>query len=317
MVVTYVFLQVVFCDPLLSVSRATELPADLEETEAHASGEALANALLQMVRTRVESQAAGIGMRGGPGGMPGGPPPMGMMPPGMMMGGGGPGGPGPGGMMQRPQTLLGRPLPPIVPPADKGGARTMSANSSNKPPMLPGMDPNKVDEVRRTIYVGNLGPATSAEELINHFRSVGDISHIKMSEANASGQANRFAFIEFQNTIMAQRALQLHGQPCGDRPLKVNLSKNAVSKSAMAPGAEAAKRKALKKILAFGLRADGDDGPEDADGGGGGGGGSGKRSSGGARSRSRSRSRSPKRSRRGRTRSRSRSRERDRRSRRD
>lgn len=258
-------------------------------------------------------------MRGGPGGgvgvggggMMGGPPPLGMMGPGrgMMMGGPGT---GPGGVM-RPPSLLGRPLPPIVPPANKGGVRTTSAASANKPSMLPGMDPTKVDEVRRTIYVGNLGPLTTAEELINHFRSVGDISHIKMSEGHPNGQQqNRFAFIEFQNTQMAQLALQMHGAICGDRPLKVNLSKNAVSKSAMAPGAEAAKRRALKKIMGFGsLVGDGDGDDDD---------GRKKPSRRSWKSRSRSRSRSPKRSKRGgrsRSRSRERSRERDRSRRRD
>ena len=121
----------------------------------------------------------GMGMPGMPGmgmpgmGMPGMGMPMGMQPgmmmrPGMPMGMPGMGMPGMGmqpGMMMRPAIpgMLGMqpgamPAPVIVRPPVPTALVPVTASTSETPAPTGNVDPNQVDEIRRTLYVGNLGP---------------------------------------------------------------------------------------------------------------------------------------------------------------
>lgn len=112
------------------------------------------------------------------------------------------------------------------------------------------VDPTKVDEIRRTVYVGNLnsqvnhGPAgikagqhprvkgqliegltdsfclqtTTAEQLLEFFRQVGSVKFVRM--AGDETQPTRFAFVEFSEQDSVARALTFNGVMFGDRPLK-------------------------------------------------------------------------------------------------
>lgn len=91
------------------------------------------------------------------------------------------------------------------------------------------MDPAKVDEIRRTIYVGNLNSQTAtAEQLLEFFKQVGDVRFVRM--AGDETQPTRFAFIEFSDQNSVLRALTFNGVMFGDRPLKINHSNNAIVK---------------------------------------------------------------------------------------
>ncbi|CAB1318674.1 unnamed protein product [Coregonus sp. 'balchen'] len=89
-------------------------------------------------------------------------------------------------------------------------------SSSAQPPLMGNVDPSKVNEIRRTVYVGNLNS------------QVGDVKFVRM--AGDETQPTRFAFVEFADQDSVSRALTFNGVMFGDRPLKINHSNNAIVK---------------------------------------------------------------------------------------
>ncbi|XP_054908660.1 splicing regulatory glutamine/lysine-rich protein 1 isoform X3 [Poeciliopsis prolifica] len=104
-----------------------------------------------------------------------------------------------------------------------------TASALSQPPLIGNVDPTKIDEIRRTVYVGNLNSqTTTAEQLLEFFKQVGDVKFVRM--AGDETQPTRFAFVEFVEQDSVARALTLNGVMFGDRPLKVNHSNNAIVK---------------------------------------------------------------------------------------
>ncbi|XP_043951791.1 splicing regulatory glutamine/lysine-rich protein 1 isoform X2 [Gambusia affinis] len=104
-----------------------------------------------------------------------------------------------------------------------------TASVLSQPPLIGNVDPTKIDEIRRTVYVGNLNSqTTTAEQLLEFFKQVGDVKFVRM--AGDETQPTRFAFVEFVEQDSVARALTLNGVMFGDRPLKVNHSNNAIVK---------------------------------------------------------------------------------------
>ncbi|XP_041085190.1 splicing regulatory glutamine/lysine-rich protein 1-like isoform X1 [Polyodon spathula] len=100
---------------------------------------------------------------------------------------------------------------------------------SSQPPLMGNVDPSKIDEIRRTVYVGNLNSqTTTAEQLLEYFKQVGDVKFVRM--AGDETQPTRFAFVEFADQESVPRALTYNGVVFGDRPLKINHSNNAIVK---------------------------------------------------------------------------------------
>ncbi|MGH0185108.1 UNVERIFIED_CONTAM: hypothetical protein FKN15_019896 [Acipenser sinensis] len=100
---------------------------------------------------------------------------------------------------------------------------------SSQPPLMGNVDPSKIDEIRRTVYVGNLNSqTTTAEQLLEYFKQVGDVKFVRM--AGDETQPTRFAFVEFADQESVPRALTFNGVVFGDRPLKINHSNNAIVK---------------------------------------------------------------------------------------
>jgi RNA recognition motif-containing protein len=56
-----------------------------------------------------------------------------------------------------------------------------------------------LEEVARTVYVGNVNPSTTPEELMNFFSVCGPITFCRMAGDDA--HTNRFAFIEFATLV--------------------------------------------------------------------------------------------------------------------
>lgn len=103
------------------------------------------------------------------------------------------------------------------------------ASIQSQPPIMGNVDPSKIDEIRRTVYVGNLNSqTTTAEQLLEFFKQVGDVKFVRM--AGDETQPTRFAFVEFVDQESVARALTFNGVMFGDRPLKVNHSNNAIVK---------------------------------------------------------------------------------------
>ncbi|KAI9138355.1 hypothetical protein BKA69DRAFT_1169187 [Paraphysoderma sedebokerense] len=102
------------------------------------------------------------------------------------------------------------------------------------------VDPTKLEEIARTIYVGNITSSVSESELIQFFSSCGPVTYVKM--AGDISQPTRFAFIEFATVAAANAAIALSGTVLQDKPLKINHSKNAINKAPTVPPSAAMKR---------------------------------------------------------------------------
>ncbi|XP_059213568.1 splicing regulatory glutamine/lysine-rich protein 1 isoform X1 [Centropristis striata] len=122
-----------------------------------------------------------------------------------------------------------------------------TASAHNQPPLMGNVDPSKVDEIRRTVYVGNLNSqTTTADQLLEFFKQVGDVKFVRM--AGDETQPTRFAFVEFVEQESVARALTFNGIMFGDRPLKVNHSNNAIVKPPeMTPQAAAKELESVMK----------------------------------------------------------------------
>ncbi|XP_063745011.1 splicing regulatory glutamine/lysine-rich protein 1 isoform X2 [Eleginops maclovinus] len=122
-----------------------------------------------------------------------------------------------------------------------------AASSLAQPPLMGNVDPSKVDEIRRTVYVGNLNSqTTNADQLLEFFKQVGDVKFVRM--AGDETQPTRFAFVEFVEQESVNRALTFNGVMFGDRPLKVNHSNNAIVKPPeMTPQAAAKELESVMK----------------------------------------------------------------------
>ncbi|XP_060768786.1 splicing regulatory glutamine/lysine-rich protein 1 isoform X4 [Neoarius graeffei] len=109
------------------------------------------------------------------------------------------------------------------------GLDSSLSSISSQPPIMGNVDPSKIDEIRRTVYVGNLNSqTTTAEQLLEFFKQVGEVKFVRM--AGDETQPTRFAFVEFANQECVARALAFNGVMFGDRPLKINHSNNAIVK---------------------------------------------------------------------------------------
>ncbi|KAL3245163.1 hypothetical protein MRX96_018299 [Rhipicephalus microplus] len=96
------------------------------------------------------------------------------------------------------------------------------------PPLPATMDPAKVEEIRRTVYVGNLDSSATTEQLLKFFSQMGEVKYVRM--AGGESQPTRFAFVEFSEQSSVGRALQFNGIEFCGRSLKINHSNNAIVK---------------------------------------------------------------------------------------
>ncbi|KAE8285315.1 Splicing regulatory glutamine/lysine-rich protein 1 [Larimichthys crocea] len=134
-----------------------------------------------------------------------------------------------------------------LPVVNRMSACVDATASVSQPPLMGNVDPSKIDEIRRTVYVGNLNSqTTTAEQLLEFFKQVGDVKFVRM--AGDETQPTRFAFVEFVEQESVARALTFNGVMFGDRPLKVNHSNNAIVKPPeMTPQAAAKELESVMK----------------------------------------------------------------------
>ncbi|XP_069370509.1 splicing regulatory glutamine/lysine-rich protein 1 isoform X2 [Paralichthys olivaceus] len=136
-----------------------------------------------------------------------------------------------------------------LPLVNRMSAASLDSTASvlSQPPLMGNVDPSKVDEIRRTVYVGNLNSqTTTADQLLEFFKQVGEVKFVRM--AGDETQPTRFAFVEFVEQDSVARALTFNGVMFGDRPLKVNHSNNAIVKPPeMTPQAAAKELESVMK----------------------------------------------------------------------
>lgn len=77
------------------------------------------------------------------------------------------------------------------------------------------------------IYVGNLSPKTTEDELRTAFEAFGDVDSAKIIRDNFTGKSRGFGFVEMPNADQAQAAISgLNGREIGGSALTVNEAKS-------------------------------------------------------------------------------------------
>ncbi|KAJ3164979.1 Protein srek1IP1 [Geranomyces variabilis] len=110
-------------------------------------------------------------------------------------------------------------------------------------------DPQKADEISRTIYIGNIPHEASEADLRATFAACGDIIAVKI--AGDAHQTSRFAFMEFATEEAAGKAMLLNGVVVRDRAVKVNFSKNTIAKTPRVDSADPAMRRVAEAQAAI------------------------------------------------------------------
>merc|ERR1712136_367414 len=102
------------------------------------------------------------------------------------------------------------------------------------PPLPATMDPVKIEEIRRTVYVGNLDCANgvTSETLLQFFNNIGEVKFIRL--AGDDSKPTRFAFVEFANREAVAKALTYNGVLYYGKTLKISHSNNSIIKPASA-----------------------------------------------------------------------------------
>ncbi len=76
------------------------------------------------------------------------------------------------------------------------------------------------------LYVGNLSFNTSAQDLTDHFASIGTVQSANLIEDRATGRSRGFGFVEMSSQTEGENAIaQLNGKEVDGRELKVNEAK--------------------------------------------------------------------------------------------
>ncbi|XP_013389852.1 splicing regulatory glutamine/lysine-rich protein 1 isoform X2 [Lingula anatina] len=115
------------------------------------------------------------------------------------------------------------------------------------PPLSGTLDPHKVEEIRRTIYITNLDTTVTSEMLLTFFSQIGEVKYVRM--AGDEAQLTKCAFVEFSEMSSVATALTYNGVAFVGKPLKIGHANNAIVKpgaSAMMPSREM--EEAMKKV---------------------------------------------------------------------
>ena len=73
------------------------------------------------------------------------------------------------------------------------------------------------------IYIGNIGPDVTEDDLSQAFREFGEVDTARLITDRYSGQSRGFGFVEMQNNTEAQAAIEgLNGKELKGRPIVVN-----------------------------------------------------------------------------------------------
>ena len=82
------------------------------------------------------------------------------------------------------------------------------------------------ERMTMNIYVGNLSPKTTEEDLKQVFQEFGDVDSAKIIKDNFTGKSRGFGFIEMPNQAEAQAAIAgMNGKDVGGSALTVNEAK--------------------------------------------------------------------------------------------
>jgi len=86
--------------------------------------------------------------------------------------------------------------------------------------------PARNDEVKRTVYIGNLSSMCTPQLLRTEFSQIGEVVYVKFAGNNDF----RYAFIEFATEQQARMAFTLHGKVIAGQAVKVGTAHNPICK---------------------------------------------------------------------------------------
>jgi RNA recognition motif-containing protein len=76
------------------------------------------------------------------------------------------------------------------------------------------------------LFVGNLSPKTTGEQLTRFFSSAGLVASVRMPLDRQTGRARGFAFVEFSSKEQAEQALKVFdGRELGGNRLRVSMAR--------------------------------------------------------------------------------------------
>lgn len=105
----------------------------------------------------------------------------------------------------------------------------LTATGLSPYPHLPlNTEPTRIEEIRRTLYIGNLDSTVPSDQVMKFFNDLGEVKFIRI--AGDETQPTRFAFVEYTHQSSVMNALQQNGSVLGSRPLKINHSNNSIVK---------------------------------------------------------------------------------------
>ncbi|CAG9336302.1 unnamed protein product [Blepharisma stoltei] len=91
----------------------------------------------------------------------------------------------------------------------------------NTPDQLPAIQ-KRVEKIS-TIFVGNLNPTTTYEQVSSFFSGCGKVKSVRMS-TDPEGKNKGFCHVDFTNSFAANLSLNLIGKKLNGKPLKIDLS---------------------------------------------------------------------------------------------
>ena len=83
----------------------------------------------------------------------------------------------------------------------------------------------KVSNMAKNIYVGNLSPSTTADELRTLFEQHGEVDSVEIITDRYSGESRGFAFVKMDDQGGTTAIKELDRAMVGDRNIKVNEAK--------------------------------------------------------------------------------------------
>lgn len=98
------------------------------------------------------------------------------------------------------------------------------------PPLPADTDYSKVEEIRRTVYVGNLPKGIDGKEVLELFNMYfGEVMYVRMA-SGPDALPCAYAYVEFSQQASVSNALQNDGFEFKERPLKIQHSRVAIVK---------------------------------------------------------------------------------------
>lgn len=107
-------------------------------------------------------------------------------------------------------------------------SRLTALGLSSYPHLPLNTEPSRIEEIRRTLYIGNLDSTVPSDQVMKFFSDFGEVKFIRI--AGDETQPTRFAFVEYTHQTSVANAIQQNGYVLGSRALKINHSNNSIVK---------------------------------------------------------------------------------------